>query len=377
MHDNLVSVCARGNQELFHSAFLAWLLNHTAAHGLGTRFLRAVLERLPPSHSEGLSEEYEVRTEFRERRSRFDILVRPVNPSAGPRGLVIENKVKSFGSHLQLDAYKSEGDNVAVFALLSQTLDGEAQAKYPVLEYRTLREIIASMPLDRHNGYQFFVLQYVEFLDQTLNAFDLLGGLTSGRLNPNVFLQELAANVSDKDYSDNDVRTFNYFYYYNFAEYLRHRAPDLWFGDAGYQDGEAERKNTRWLYEKNMQGPPFMEAILHCPLDSSISWMLPERLARMYEERPFQIAPRLEVWLDLRRLAEAQDPHCEVGQIMLGTWSDDLKEMIRNVEPYRSQLNRCGARNFHREKIHLQELPFDRLADRLRGMLGLLFLRRN
>jgi len=55
MRENLISVLARGNQELFHSAFLAWLLKPTSAHGLGTRFARAVLECLPTSYSDAIS----------------------------------------------------------------------------------------------------------------------------------------------------------------------------------------------------------------------------------------------------------------------------------------------------------------------------------
>jgi hypothetical protein len=378
MRENLISVLARGNQELFHSAFLAWLLKPTSAHGLGTRFARAVLECLPTSYSDAISGEYEVRTEFREGHSRFDILVRPVKPAVGTKGIVFENKVKSFGTHLQLDAYKEQGYNVAVFALLPETLDPDTRARYPIIEYKTLRELISSMPLDSQNGYHFFVVQYVEFLDHALYAFDLIRRFACGALEAPVFLQKIADVVEGADFSDNDVRTFSYFYYHNLAEYLRKQAPDLWFGDAGKQEKEAEaqRVNTRWLFEKNMPGPPFMEAILHRPFDPHSRWTMHPAFAPLYEQRQFQVAPRLEVWLDLKRIAEAQDPHREVGQIMLGTWSDDLRGMLRDMEPYKSNLKRCGPRNFHREMIQLQELPFDRLAERLRRLLGLLFLRR-
>ena len=139
-----------------------------AAHGLGPSFLRAVLQRLPASYSVGFSKEYEVRTEFRDGHSRFDILLLPAKPLPGRKGLVIENKVKSFGSHVQLDGYKEQGYNVAVFALLPETLDEDVRAKYPVIEYKALREIIAATPLNQHNGYEFFVSQYTEFLDHSV-----------------------------------------------------------------------------------------------------------------------------------------------------------------------------------------------------------------
>lgn len=242
MRENLISVLARGNQELFHSAFLAWLLKPTAAHGLGTRFLRAVLEHLPSSYSQVLSGEYEVETESRKGRSRFDILVRPVKPVAGAKGIVFENKVKSFGTHLQLDAYKEQGYNVAVFAMLPETLDSDTKARYPIIEYEKLRGIIGSMSLDAQNCYHFFVMQYAEFLDHTLRPFDLIRRFANCALEPHVFLQDLAEVVRDMDFSDNDVRTFTYFYYHNLAEYLRQKAPDLWFGDAGYKEAEAQGK---------------------------------------------------------------------------------------------------------------------------------------
>lgn len=113
-----------------------------------------------------------------------------------------------------------------------------------------------------------------------------------------------------------------------------------------------------------------MEAILFKLFDLNSRWMMHSIFASL-EEKPFQIVLRLEVWLDPKRLAEAQD----LGKLMMGTWSDDLKRRLREIEPYRSQLKPAGPRNFHREIIHLHELPFDRLAERLRGMLGLLFQR--
>lgn len=114
-----------------------------------------------------------------------------------------------------------------------------------------------------------------------------------------------------------------------------------------------------------------MAAILFNPFDPNSRWMMHSIFASLYEKEPFRIALRLKVWLDPKRLAEAQD----LGKLMMGTWSDDLKRRLREIEPYRSQLKPAGPRNFHREIIHLHELPFDRLAERLRGMLGLLFQR--
>ena len=373
MKENLISVFARGNQELFHSAFLAWLLRPTAPHGLGDAFLSAVLSRLPPSYAINAAGEYEVRTEFREGRSRFDIVVRPTDAASASKGIVFENKAKSFGNHLQLDGYKDRGYDVAVFALLPETLDTDTKARYPVIEYKTVREILCSFSLDTDSHYHFLVAQYSDFLEGALRTFDLFRGLADGTLEPRVFLEQLATAVSGFDFSDNDVRTFDYFYYHNFAEYLRTQAPDLCFGDADYARAEREQVNMRWNYEKNMQGPPFMESILFNPFDPKMSWKMHESFTSLYKTAPFQIAPRLELRLDPAWLAQRLDIDLEVGKVMLGTWSDDLKRTLREREPYRSRLRPAGSRNFHREWVRVQQLPFQHLAGCLRRTLGVIF----
>lgn len=193
-----------------------------------------------------------------------------------------------------------------------------------------------------------------------------------GSLAASTFRGHLAERVQGMEFSDNDIRTFSYFYYHNFADYLKHEARDLWFGDAGYDEGEKQRVNTRWLYEKNMQGPPFMEAILHNPYDSTQSWRMDDQFSALFAKTPFQIAPRIELWLDPVQLAGAGDS-TEVGKLMLGTWSNDLRQTLRENEPYKSRLSPSGRRNFHREPVGLADLPFSRLADRIRKMLTNVF----
>jgi PD-(D/E)XK nuclease superfamily len=370
MDENLVSVFSRGNQELFHSAFLAWLLRPTAAHGLGGSFLREVVRRLPLSYSEygDRSGECDVKTEFRERRSRFDIRVSLPNSAPERRGLIFENKVKSFGNHLQLDAYQARGYQVAVFVLLPETLDAESRSRYPVVHYKNILEILRSLPLRRENCYHFMTLQYAEFLEHTTVVFDVLREFMRGTLDAATFRGRLTDRVQGMDFSDNDIRTFSYFYYQNFADYLKLEAADLWFGDADYQEGEKGRINTRWLCEKNMQGPPFMEAILYNPFDPKLSWRMHDQFRALFAETPFRIAPRVELRLDPVRLAVAED-RTEVGKLMLGTWSNDLRQMLREKEPYKSRFKPFGSRNFDKQPVCLADLPFSRLADRIRKML--------
>lgn len=61
---------------------------------------------------------------------------------------------------------------------------------------------------------------------------------------------------------------------------------------------------------------------------------------------------------------------------MLGTWDDDLKEHLREHEPYRSNLRRVGACNFHRDSVMVSDLTFPKLADRIRSLLKAIFIPR-
>jgi PD-(D/E)XK nuclease superfamily protein len=55
MPDNIIAVLSRGNQELFHSAFIAWLLDRDASHGLGGSFFRGLLPFLGHESAANLS----------------------------------------------------------------------------------------------------------------------------------------------------------------------------------------------------------------------------------------------------------------------------------------------------------------------------------
>lgn len=374
MQENIISVFARGNQEMFHSAFLAWLLRSTAPHGFGDGFLRSLLSHLPTDLQIPPFDRYIVKTEVCDGPCRFDILVQPTESSSPIKGLVFENKVKSFGRHLQLDGYKSRGYEVVVLALLPETLDAETRARYPVIEYRMIRDILRRMALAQSDHYQFMVTQYADFLDGTVGIFDAIRSLGNEKLDPLAFIDRVKRAADETEFSDNDIRTFDYFYYHAFSNYLSQQEPDLWFGDLSYAEAKDQEKTMGWNYEKNMQGPPFMETIFFNPITPSEHWKPGEEsLKALYGSNPFQVAPRIELWLDPARIAREQHPSLEVGRIMLGTWSKEFRDHIRSRDPYVSRLRPIGSRHFHREMISLRDLSFSSLAGRLRAMLSLMF----
>jgi hypothetical protein len=205
------------------------------------------LSRLPDALGYDVNGQYEVYTEYSSGRSRFDILLRPIGEAKHKKGLVLENKIKSFGNHLQLEGYKKEGYDVAVLALLSETLDDETKQGYPIVTYDAIRDVLNDVSIRLDNPYQFLVGQYRDFLAKTLDSYSAIADYCLGSLTSDAFFGRLGRAVEGVKFGDNDVRTFDYFYYYMLAEFIHTSAPDLAFGSCGYADAEKQNVNTRWL----------------------------------------------------------------------------------------------------------------------------------
>jgi hypothetical protein len=371
---NVIDLFARGNQELFHSAFIAWLLDEHGSHGLGSRFLAEFTSSLPAQLAGRLTGSLAVRTEYRSRGSRFDILLEPRSPSpTSPKGLVVENKIKSFGNAVQLDKYSALGFDVLVLALLPETLDDAAKRCYPFVTYSLVRDLLQRLPLDSANHYHFLIREYRAFLVETLSTYELIARYCNGCVSPSEFRAAAKTTLSGSVLRDNDIRTYSYYYYQLLAEHISRSASDLAFGTRTYADAERDSENTKWQYEKNMQGPPFMEAIIYRPCDTP-PWKLHSALASIETSKDIQIAPRVEVWLDLNSVVTADGPDLIVGSLMLGTWAPELKQALRTLEPYASILKRRprADRNFHCEPLALSDIPFAKIVPRIRDTLRLI-----
>jgi hypothetical protein len=375
MHANIIDLFAKGNQELFHSSFIAWLLDENGSHGLGRRFLNAFATLLAPEVAARLNGPLAVHTESTLGRSRFDILLSPKVPEATEhRGVVLENKTKSFGTAIQLGKYREQGFAVVALVLLPETLDDESHKSFPVVHYAQIRDLLKSLTLESGNHYHFLIAQYAQHLTDTLAVFESLDKYCRGDVPSSQFremLKELPAAVSARD---NDIRTFTYYYYHSLARHITSAERDLVFGTLGYEGAEQQKENTRWLYEKNMQGPPFMEALIHRPADMR-SWRLQDPLRDIAEQHNAVIAPRVEVWLDMGRIADDPDADLEIGHLVLGTWTSELQQILRTRQPYASSLRRRpkAKRNFHCEPLRISDLPYARASDRIRGALRLVF----
>ena len=110
-----------------------------------------------------------------------------------------------------------------------------------------------------------------------------------------------------------------------------------------------------------------MEAIIFQPFDTP-GWTLHSAFRAIHERDPVQLAPRLEIWLDLPRLAAQRRIDEEIGSLMLGTWSSEFKTGVKQLEPYRNVLKpkRRADRNFHCEPVYVRDLPFSQMTQRIR-----------
>lgn len=375
MTNNVIDLFAKGNQELFHSAFIAWLLDENGSHGLKDRFLKEFKSKLPGDIRDRLPDSLNVLTEYQDGRLRYDILLKPRSKSANSfKGLVLENKIKSFCNTLQPKKYKAAGFDVVVLALLPETVDLDTGKECTVIDYSDINQILQGLDVDPADHYQFLVREYCDFLTQTLSTYESIRQYCSGNILLPDFRAKLKTCLSNSILRDNDIRTYSYYYYYLLAEYIGKSAPDLIFGTRTYAEAERDKQNTKWLFEKNVQGPPYIEAIIDCRADTPY-WKLPDDLAQINETEPFKIAPRIEVNFDLKRILDAKEPEDpSMGKLMLGTWSPTLKEHLKNNESYKSKLNKLNARrNFHSESLVLSDIPFGSIVTKIRQGLQLIF----
>jgi len=369
MARNLITVFARGNQELFHSAFIAWLLDERAPHSLGSSVLEEVLSLLGiPVPNAG----YTIKTEACDRNCRFDLLIQADGVPQLKKGLVFENKTKSVGQHLQLDRYRKQGYEVAVLALLPQNLDESSRDQFRVIEYRQIRDIVSGVLARRRadsSPYQFIIEEYIRYLSQVLGVFDTLDAYCRGKASIDNLIKSLSESAADVVATDNDVRTLNYFYYFEFERYLTRHHPELVFGKGNYEDHKKTGQNTRWIYEKNLKGPPYIESLVGDFSSGATRFRLHSALAAIHAEKSFTLAPRIEVWLDPVRLLAGGGEATIVGSLLLGSWDERVKKLFREQEPYRTALSRKGPRNDHGEALSLGDIRFAVMAARMKQVM--------
>jgi len=236
----VIDLLRQGNQELFHSAMISWLLDPQGEHGAGQQFLRAfadlVAERGRPELSQLLGDsslEF-VTTEHGVSGGRYDILLK-----VGGKLFAIENKTKSVGAHGQFEKYARAGALPIALGLSDVSFSEEVRSKYPLACYRDILAILDRMPTAA-NAFGVLLEQYRLFLRRELRIIELIRTCFE---DPQAHTEgELAALLLEGEkagyYSENDIRFLNHHY----LEMLRRRL-----------DITPELKGTAWDRNKNQQ----------------------------------------------------------------------------------------------------------------------------
>jgi hypothetical protein len=170
VQNTIVDVVRKGNLELLHSSIIAWLLDPSADHGLGSRFLDAFAARARcPVDSSTAT----VRTEVTGRRSRYDIEI-----VSDEGRVIIENKMKSVGNSPQLDRYTEDACHLVALGMSDLTFeerDGEG-AGAVVLDYAALLECIGEATDGRLkpdvNDFHVLIRHYRAYLTRELGLLE-------------------------------------------------------------------------------------------------------------------------------------------------------------------------------------------------------------
>ena len=207
MPQTIIDILKKGNQELFHSSLIAWLLNPKGEHGLGDVFLNHFAEKL---NEKGYSElknniknssKFLVLTETKHTGGRYDIEI-----VTDDSNILIENKTKTIGGLSQLNKYKASFKIALGFCEVSYSED--ATTKYPFITYRDIMDILSTIPLTEKNDFNILVNHYRRFLTRELKILDLICECyANGDIEKHTEIKKLISESGS--YTKNDCRFLN------------------------------------------------------------------------------------------------------------------------------------------------------------------------
>lgn len=232
MTRTMIDIFRKGNQELFHSSMICWLLDPDAEHGLGKQFLELFAEKLAYTRPElkaavEASELESVQTEVTSSESRYDIDLQFESTR-----IVIENKTKSVGDVPQLDKYQA--DDTYLVALGFCEASFAEGLPYPLIYYRDILDILQNVSCST-DKFGLLVEDYREFLDRELMVLREIVERYDD-LNGNGL--EAWSAIDNDVYAENDRRFFNLF----FLEMFRRRR---------LSSDSKQWRGTEWHSNKN------------------------------------------------------------------------------------------------------------------------------
>ncbi len=234
----LIDILRKGNQELFHSSIIAWLLDPEGEHGFGPGFLEGFAQVLERNDCPNMRSAFQasstttIRTEMTARKSRYDIRL-----AIGQTVVVIENKTKSLGDEPQFEKYKAENAVLIALGLCDLSFSEEVKKNCPVVTYADILAILNSLPEPPPSDFRVLVDHYKHFLRRELAVLSEIDQwYTTGDSAHALAILDLVNAAGT--YTKNDQRFLNLYL-------LEHFRRDLL---------QSPRwKNCRWKMDKNVQ----------------------------------------------------------------------------------------------------------------------------
>lgn len=298
MQRTAIDVLRKGNQELFHSAMIAWALDpeKTTEHGLGDQVLWAVARTLAdrghPTLVEALQSGHspKISTELPGKGCRYDIEVR-----FGDRRIVFENKTKSLEPPGQTDAYQAAGRDVILLGLHELSFTESARNKRPMLTYGDILSCLreASQGGASDGAFSLLLTEYGRYLERELSGFE---AIEQEYFGADKFSEHMHHLCHTARYNDNERRYWNLFYLTRLAHEL---AKDERFAGTKWSFSKDEISGA-WLasHSERFDGIPgfaFDETIpLLCPAGGTI-WFHIELHAGVFAGRPGDPAGHIQL----------------------------------------------------------------------------------
>lgn len=236
----IIDILRKGNQELFHSSMIAWLMdpNKSDEHFLEDGVLRGLGKILRAKGKNELDEAVEscsieeIKTEVRSRKSIYDI---QIDLGEGKKKIILENKTKSLGTETQFEKYEHSDSLLVALGLCEISFSPTVADNYPLLIYRDILEVLDGLNVPA-NDFGTLTRHYMRFLERELSLLDLIVECYErGDTKRHGALRETL--LKSESWTDNDVRFLNLYFLEKFKARLNSSG---FFG------------NCQWRSSKNM-----------------------------------------------------------------------------------------------------------------------------
>jgi hypothetical protein len=255
---NIIDLLRKGNQELFHSSMIAWMLDpQGSGHNHGRAFINRFAERIASDDSTlqdllaSAHNEPRVLLELATRKARYDVAIEFDGAGAGTKKLVIvENKTKSIGAESQTDSYREQGNVESVICLgLSQlSFSPGVRKKLPFLDYSDVLEIIKSLPRGvADDNCQVLLDDYRDFLERELGRLEAVKQMGASDDEKDVAVANKVLRSALPHLNENDVRFLNLSFLQEFIWSLREPPLSL----AGKWNSSKNQASGAWIAKSN------------------------------------------------------------------------------------------------------------------------------